>query len=214
LFQGQEFGSRSPFQYFSHQSGNLADSLREGRIQELQQFPSSRDPNFAKTLPGPSERDTFESCKLDWSEFGRNAKIVALHRDLIALRRTETVFANTAARRAIDGSVLGSGALLLRFFGVDPQDDRLLFINYGDDIKLRSIPDPLTAPPRGTSWTLQWSSEWLQYGGSGQRPVDLTLRWTLSSNTALLMRPGPVQRGEQSVSGGMSGWQKFVTRSE
>src|SRR5205085_6398077 len=121
--------------------------------QFLAQFPNIS----ADTVAEPCDPAAFTSCKLDWSEFERNTSAVALHRDLIALRRGDPVFRAQKAD-ALDGAVLGPEAFVLRFFG-ERGDDRLLFVNSGPDIHRDSFPEPLIAPPEGRNWRLLWSSE-------------------------------------------------------
>src|SRR6185369_14408507 len=106
------------------------------RMEFLRQFPSIRsliesDTDGGTCLADPGSLDTFERCKLDWSERERHADVYALHADLLRLRREDPAF---GARREgdLDGAVLSSEALALRFFGAhrgDPRDDRLLLVN-------------------------------------------------------------------------------------
>lgn len=186
LFQGQEFGASTPFFYFYDQQGEIGASVRKGRADFLQQFPSIRSAEVLDQLADPSSRETFERSKLDWTEFEKHAGIVALHRDLLALRRTDPTFSRGCGRGEIDGSVLAADAFFLRFFGEDPAEDRLLFVNLGRDLPVLSIPDPLSAPPAARDWSMIWSSELTRYGGTGQRPVDLRERWTLPAHAAIV----------------------------
>ena len=55
--------------------------------------------------------------------------------------------------------------------------DRLLLLNLGRDLHLDPAPEPLLAPPGGTSWEVLWSSEALRYGGSGTSPVETEEGW-------------------------------------
>jgi maltooligosyltrehalose trehalohydrolase len=157
LFQGQEFGSSAPFLYFADHKPDLASAVAKGRREFLAQFPSIA--SMLDQLPRPDDPQTFERCKLDHSEREKNAGIVALHRDLLALR-------HDLRKRPIEGAVLGSEAFLLRF------DDRLLIVNLGRDLLLHSPNEPLLAPPPGRRWQLLWSSESPQYGGSGTPPLE------------------------------------------
>lgn len=193
LFQGQEFGASSPFFYFADHAGDLAETVRHGRIEFLKQFPSLMDDAFARWMPAPAECATFERSKLDWSECKKNAPVVALHKDLIALRR-ETSVLGQGGRVRVDGSVLGPSAFLLRYLAQDPQDERLMVVNLEQDINIESIADPLHAPPVGMQWALVWSSEDLVYGGGGIRPVDLQGRWTLGADTVLWFAPVLAER--------------------
>ena len=54
--------------------------MREGRHDFLAQFPSIAA--IRETLAAPEERATFAACKLDWAERERNARVVALHREV------------------------------------------------------------------------------------------------------------------------------------
>jgi maltooligosyltrehalose trehalohydrolase len=85
LFFGEEWGSRSPFLYFSdHPDPELGAKVREGRRRDFAPF--IQDPS---TLPDPNAEESFLRSKLDWSEAQRepHASILAWHRSLIALRK-------------------------------------------------------------------------------------------------------------------------------
>ncbi|MDQ1490534.1 MAG: maltooligosyltrehalose trehalohydrolase, partial [Actinomycetota bacterium] len=85
LFQGEEWGASTPFQYFtSHTDEALGRAVSEGRRKEFGAFGWSPD-----DVPDPQDPATFERSKLDWREVGEgiHAELLAWHRDLIALRR-------------------------------------------------------------------------------------------------------------------------------
>jgi maltooligosyltrehalose trehalohydrolase len=115
LFQGQEFCASTPFLYFADHHPELARAVRQGRQEFLAQFPSLREPSVQALLPAPEAPETFALCKLDLGERQRHAAAVALHRDLLRLRRDDPVFRLQGAA-GIDGAVLGPAALVLRFF--------------------------------------------------------------------------------------------------
>jgi maltooligosyltrehalose trehalohydrolase len=184
LFQGQEYGASTPFFYFSDQNEELAALVRQGRNEFMSQFPSvAQGGEFV--LADPNSRTTFERCKLDHAERDRNTNWLALHKDLLELRRRDPVF---SAQRAdyIHGAVLSPEAFVLRFFGSD-HGDRLLLVNLGRDLHLRPAPEPLLAPPRRGTWKLVWSSEDLRYGGSGTPPMRKTGAWHLAGHSAVVM---------------------------
>jgi maltooligosyltrehalose trehalohydrolase len=194
LFQGQEFAASTPFFYFLDRHGDLAAKVKEGRDQFLQQFPSLRDRRVEQRLPPPHDRATFERCKLNWTDYDRNESVVTLHHDLIAMRRTVPAFVRqpSAVKGELDGAVIAAEALILRYYD-DRGSDRLLAVNLGPDLPVRSIADPLTAPPDGKEWFLEWSSEVPRYGGEGQREIDMTQRWTFPSETALIFALRPAR---------------------
>ena len=117
-------------------------------------------------LTDPGDTATFRRSVLDLGERERHAAIYALHRDLLALRRTDPVLGRRPSR--IDGTALTEEAWLLRFFS-ESSGDRLLIVNLGRDLLLGPAPEPLLAPMDGQAWRLLWSSEAPRYGGAGAR---------------------------------------------
>jgi maltooligosyltrehalose trehalohydrolase len=182
LFQGQEFGSTQPFLFFADHNPELARAVRKGRAEFLTQFPSMASPEAQAALPDPADPATFERCKLDAAARERNVECVALHRDLIALRRADPVF---RAARPVDGAVLSAQAFVLRFFGEG--GDRLLIVNLGGDLALARAPEPLLAPPEGARWKLAWCSEDARYGGEGTPDPGLGGAWHIPGECALVL---------------------------
>ena len=86
LFQGEEFGSDSPFQYFADFSEDppLAQAVSEGRRKEFGQFGWKPE-----DVPEPGSPETFERSKIRWEEAERepHRSLLRWHRDLIELRR-------------------------------------------------------------------------------------------------------------------------------
>jgi maltooligosyltrehalose trehalohydrolase len=173
LFQGQEFAASSPFQYFADHTGDLPELIRKGRLKEFCQFPSNSHPEMQAEMRDPSDRKTFECCKLDWSQRSKrwHASIYEMHRQLLTLRREDPVFNRQNCRQELDGAVIGPHAFALRFFC--DQGDRLLLINLGSDLHLRVIPEPLLAAPDGMRWDIILSTESPQFGGSGVAPLEV-----------------------------------------
>ncbi|MFP5326066.1 MAG: malto-oligosyltrehalose trehalohydrolase [Acidimicrobiia bacterium] len=86
LFQGEEWGASTPFQYFTdHPDPELGKAVSEGRRSEFSYF--GWDP---ADVPDPQDVGTFERSKLDWSELDTEAHkgFLDWHRQLIALRRS------------------------------------------------------------------------------------------------------------------------------
>jgi maltooligosyltrehalose trehalohydrolase len=192
LFQGQEFASSKPFLFFADLPGELAAGVHQGRKDFLKQFPSLAVAEMQQNVRAPHDPATFTDCQLDWSERERNTHAVALHRDLISLRRTDAVLAGDACE--VDGAVLGSGAFLLRYFSNDGAD-RLLLINLDCDLTLLPAPEPLLSEPQDHDWQLAFSSNDPLYGGSGTPEFDWNASPLLPGNCALFFtarrRSGP-----------------------
>src|SRR5918993_1190555 len=183
LFQGQEYNSSAPFLYFADHKAELQGPISEGRREFLAQFSGLRDPEVQRSLPSPVTAETFERSTLDLTEREQQDAALALHMDLIALRRGDPVIGQAAER--VDGAVLASQAFVLRYFG-GAAGDRLLIINLGCDLELTPAPEPLIAAGPGGRWRLAWSSEAITYGGQGTPPVDPIGDLRLPGECALL----------------------------
>lgn len=187
LFQGQEFASSSPFCYFADHNSGLAKLVAEGRTKFLVQFRSQATSKMVPYLVDPADPAVFERCKLDFRERKRNRGTYDLHRDLLHLRREDSVF-GAQTPGGVDGAVLAGECLLLRFFGKD-DDDRLLLVNFGPDLHLDPAPEPLLAPPDGRAWQTLWSSEDPRYGGTGTPRLDSEDSWRIPGHAAVALHP-------------------------
>lgn len=203
LFQGQEYGSTKPFLFFADHAGQLGKDVRKGRAEFLSQFPSIADPAAQALLHDPADRDVFTRSTLDQTERDRpeHAAFVALHRDLLRLRRGTPAF-RSQAPRGLDGAVLharaGAEALALRFF--DAAGDRLVLMNLGRDLALSPAADPLVAPPEDMDWTIEWSSEDPAYGGGGTPPLDKDAwpaAWKLPGESLIVLAPAARQARQE-----------------
>jgi maltooligosyltrehalose trehalohydrolase len=88
LFMGEEWAATTPFQFFSsHPDPEIAEATRIGRQKEFAEHGWDAD-----MIPDPQDPDTFLRSKLNWAEreTGAHSRMLALYRDLIALRRTES----------------------------------------------------------------------------------------------------------------------------
>jgi maltooligosyltrehalose trehalohydrolase len=188
LFQGQEFGATTAFHYFCDHTPEIARLSREGRAKFLAQFPSLALPEIQALLPDPGDPLTFEASKLDFSEREKNAPTYRMHKDLIALRRSDTAFASPRPR-SVDGAVLSPHAFMLRYFS-ETHGDRLVLVNLGMDLHLDPSPEPLLAPMAGRPWRVVFSSEDPQYGGTGTRPPDTSENWRIAGHSAVVLTAG------------------------
>jgi maltooligosyltrehalose trehalohydrolase len=86
LFQGEEWATSSPFQYFAdHDDPEMARSVSMGRKEEFCAFGWEPD-----SIPDPEARSTFENSKLDWNEMshGLHSEMLSWYRALIRVRKT------------------------------------------------------------------------------------------------------------------------------
>lgn len=92
LFMGEEWGSSSPFQFFtSHPEPELGRATAEGRKAEFAAHGWDAD-----EIPDPQDPETFTRSKLDWGEVTEveHARLLEAYRQLIALRHNEPDFAD------------------------------------------------------------------------------------------------------------------------
>ena len=92
LFMGEEWGSSSPFQFFSsHPEPDLGRATAEGRKAEFAEHGWDAD-----EVPDPQDPQTFLRSKLNWAEVGldQHARLHEVYRGLIGLRRDEPDFAD------------------------------------------------------------------------------------------------------------------------
>jgi maltooligosyltrehalose trehalohydrolase len=85
LFQGQEWGASTPFQYFTaHEDAELGKAVSEGRKREFADFGWQPE-----DVPDPQDIETFNRSRLDWSELDEepHRELLLWYRSLIALRR-------------------------------------------------------------------------------------------------------------------------------
>ncbi|MEE1772943.1 malto-oligosyltrehalose trehalohydrolase [Streptomyces sp. JV185] len=85
LFMGEEWGARTPWQFFTdHTDPELAEAVRSGRRREFAAHGWA-----AGDVPDPQDPATRNRSCLDWNEPSQepHARLLAWYRELIALRR-------------------------------------------------------------------------------------------------------------------------------
>ncbi len=143
LFMGQEFGCIEPFLYFCDFGQELGRAVREGRRNEFARFERFRDPVARKAIPDPNDVATCERSRPDWAAQSRtpHAQWLALHRELLKLRRSEIVpllrrIHGNAGQYALHGD---AGLRLRWMFGDGGALE--MFVNFSEAAPL-SIPSP------------------------------------------------------------------------
>ena len=149
LFQGEEWGARTPFLYFTdHQDAELGRLVAEGRAREFSSFV------WAGAVPNPQEPATFERSRLDWSELVSplHADLFEWHRRLIQLRReTRDAVQDVKPTVKFDRDALWlefSHGPLLALFNLSAQSQTLRQPGSEWHLLLQSEPsDRVTMPP-------------------------------------------------------------------
>jgi maltooligosyltrehalose trehalohydrolase len=112
LFQGEEWGAATPFQYFTgHEDPGLGAAVSQGRRSEFSAF--GWDP---AGIPDPQDPATFERSRLDWTEIHspRHASLLAWYRRLIGLRRQVPALTDPRPGRTETDCDSGAGWLVVR----------------------------------------------------------------------------------------------------
>ena len=94
LFMGEEWGTRTPFQFFTdHEEEDLARSVSEGRVREFAGFGWDAD-----EIPDPQAAETVEASRLRWDELNEaeHIRMLAWYQALTAPRRDLTWSQRTA----------------------------------------------------------------------------------------------------------------------
>lgn len=139
LFMGQEWGATTPFCYFTDHGGDLGRAVCAGRREEFKAFAAFSDPHARDRIPDPEAESTFAASKLRWDEReGEDGRrVLALYRDLLALRRDDAVLA-ASGREGLSAEALGEVLIIRRRA---PAGERLLAVNLGAEVvALASLP--------------------------------------------------------------------------
>jgi maltooligosyltrehalose trehalohydrolase len=118
LFQGEEWGASTPWQYFTDFADrDLGRAVTEGRRSEFASF--GWDPG---QVPDPQDPATFQRSKLDWEELDKevHADLLEWHRGLLRLRREQADLTDprlertsSAADATVSGVVVTRGWILV-----------------------------------------------------------------------------------------------------
>jgi maltooligosyltrehalose trehalohydrolase len=185
LFQGQERASRAPFTYFADHEGDLAQAVRNGRIEFLAQFLTLRDPEMVSRIPDPTDERGFRRCQLDWQPTPEGGRALKLHGDLLRLRREDPVISQVGtADVEIASAALTEDVLVVRYRA--DAGERMLLLNLGERVTLR-MNDALLATPFDTKWSMAWCSERVDYGGRGVAEAFGPGQWDLQARCAWLL---------------------------
>jgi len=192
LFQGQEFAASSPFFYFADHKDEIVRLVAKGRAEFLSQFRVLATEKMQARLPNPCNLMTFVQSKLNHQERSNHAEEYALHCDLLKIRKEDPVIRHGN----VDGAIIGPEAFVIRYFGLETGEDRLLIVNLGRDLHLSIFPEPLLAPPLGKLWTMYWTSEDPRYGGSNTPAWPEAGPWDVLGETAVLLKPENQKQAE------------------
>jgi len=117
LFMGEEWHSTRPFQFFCDFGAELAESVSRGRRQEFSKFAAFASESARERIPDPQAMATFLASKLDWEARGQpsHSAVLRWYQDLLSVRAKHIVPLLPALRTAGEYTILGPGALIVRW---------------------------------------------------------------------------------------------------
>ena len=112
LFMGEEWGTRTPFLFFTDHHDDLADAVREGRRKEFARFAAFTNPEAREQIPDPNSAETFRRSIPDpiEAEGPDHAAWLGLHVDLLRLRRRQ-IIPRLPGTSSLGAQALGSHAV-------------------------------------------------------------------------------------------------------
>jgi malto-oligosyltrehalose trehalohydrolase len=132
LFMGEEDASRSPFQFFTDYTGDLAIAVRDGRRREFADFKGFD----GKDIPDPNAAETFEN-----SRFKPKPESEELYRKLLQARQ-KLIMPRLQGARSIDAIAIGPAAVKARWRMGDGAVLTIL-ANLGRDACAVTLPDTM-----------------------------------------------------------------------
>jgi maltooligosyltrehalose trehalohydrolase len=154
LFMGEEYGEVAPFLYFVHHGDDaLIEAVRKGRNEEFAAF------GWGREIPDPQDEGTFLRSRPDPAlrESGTHALLLELHRELIRIRKTDSVLSR-ADRGGMEVTVFEKENALVVLRRNGPARAAAVF-HFGDA--------PATLPLPDGPWKKVLDSSDARWGGAG-----------------------------------------------
>ncbi|MBS0546411.1 MAG: malto-oligosyltrehalose trehalohydrolase [Proteobacteria bacterium] len=129
LFMGEEEATRTPFQFFTDFTGDLATAVREGRRREFAGFKGFD----GEDIPDPNAVETFER-----SRFKPEPEAEEFHRRLLELRRT-LIVPRLPGTRSTGATAIGPAAVFAHWRMGDGAV-MSIFVNLGQDVCATEMP--------------------------------------------------------------------------
>lgn len=114
IFMGEEWGSRTPFLYFTDHAGDLAEAVREGRRREFKSFPGFSSPSARETIPDPNAASTFERSIPDMGKEETDPIWRTYYADLLKLRH-QHIIPNLRGTKSLGAALLGDKGAVARW---------------------------------------------------------------------------------------------------
>lgn len=161
IFMGEEYGLKTPFQYFvSHSDEHLIEAVREGRAREFHEFFSDAE------APDPQTEAVFRESIIQVPTDTQSLAVNALYRDLLKLRKDVPALRPKNKRYTTANADDDLQTLIVSRYA---EDDRvLLMMNFSGE------PRHMSTPAAKGRWKFLLHTEWETYGGAEPLRPDLT----------------------------------------
>ncbi|MFZ4536280.1 glycogen debranching protein GlgX [Propionivibrio sp.] len=177
LFMGEEFAAAQPFLYFCDFNPDSVNNIAQDRRKSFAHLQEFRTPRAREAIPDPTDRVTFQRCKLDWNSVNHapHADWLSFYRRLLAVRHRE-ISPRLAGmhEEAVRYTLLGERGLSIQWHLGDGSVLTLL-ANYGE-VPLEGLQRPegavLWAEPGDADhalnqgWLPPWSVVWLLHAAA------------------------------------------------
>ncbi|HWB58889.1 MAG TPA: malto-oligosyltrehalose trehalohydrolase [Chthoniobacteraceae bacterium] len=160
IFMGQEWGTSSPFIYFTDHKAELGRAVSEGRKKEFAKYRDFIDSK--KEIPDPQGKEAFLKSKLPWEETGEkpHAEILALYRECLALRMGSRAF-RPEGRENWKVANLGMVAVHLR-----NDHDWLVLVDFKGGHRCSLAEEEFSRLRMGRKWSFVLSTNEKRFGGN------------------------------------------------
>ncbi len=188
LFMGQEWAASTPFQFFTHLGGELAEAVTSGRRQEFSAFPEFAAETARTSIPDPQAESTLEASRLRWEErsLPPHAAALRLYRALLELRRGSDALCASDAE-TVDAVAAGEHSLVIRRSGSDGTFWMVVRLKGQGAIDVgAALPD---ASRHAGTWSIVLTSEDAPFAVDPQPPA---IEWRASGPAIEFQRPAGV----------------------
>ena len=187
IFMGQEWAASTPFQFFTDLGAPFGALVTQGRRGEFRMFPEFAD-RTAPDIPDPQSAATFAASRLRWEERTTpgHAEVVALYRDLLALRRSEAALGASDALTA-EAVVLDPDTIAVRRDSAAETMWIVVRLRGSGTVDLPDASSRRHAP--GDAWQTVRTTEDRAFV---EEPVPIRIAITSGAPTIHFQRPGGV----------------------
>jgi malto-oligosyltrehalose trehalohydrolase len=116
LFMGEEWGTRTPFLFFTDFHAELASSVRAGRRKEFAALPAFADAKLRQDIPDPNAISTYTASVpgCDEKKIAAHARHYQFYRQLLTLRR-QFIIPHLLDCHSLGADVIGDAAVLAQW---------------------------------------------------------------------------------------------------